>query len=91
LTMRRVDFKIPKTILKQTWVQKWVVSIINLRNDYFIVYFSNEDDYTKVLEDEPWLIPNCSPKSATVDKAIVRVKIPNLPINTFLFLFSPPV
>jgi hypothetical protein len=58
------------------------------------VYFSNEEDYTKSLEEGPWLIydhylvvrewcPNFYPGSATIDKTAVWVRIPDLPIEYY--------
>jgi hypothetical protein len=38
------------------WVRKGVITIIDLGKEYFLVYFSNEEDYAKALEDGPWLI-----------------------------------
>jgi hypothetical protein len=33
------------------WVRKGVISIIDLGMEYFLVYFSNEEDYDEVLEE----------------------------------------
>jgi hypothetical protein len=76
------------------WVRKGVINIIDLGMEYFLVYFSNEEDYTKALEDGPWLIydhylivrqwsPNFYPNEATIDSASVWVRIPDLPVEYY--------
>jgi hypothetical protein len=80
--------------LKQIWVRKGVISIIDLGYEYFLVYFTNEQDYTKALEDGPWLIydhyliarewtPNFHPSNAKIEKAAVWVRISGLPIEYY--------
>ncbi|KAK2391890.1 zinc ion binding / nucleic acid binding protein [Trifolium repens] len=91
---RRIGYKAVETRLKQMWVRKGVISIIDLGMEYFLVYFSNEEDYDKVLEEGPWMIyeyylivrewcPNFHPKSATIESAAVWVRIPDLPIEYY--------
>jgi hypothetical protein len=53
---RRIGYKALENRLKQMWVRKGVITIIDLGKEYFLVYFSNEEDYAKALEDGPWLI-----------------------------------
>jgi hypothetical protein len=91
---RRIGYKALESRLKQIWVRKGVISIIDLGFEYFLVYFSNEEDYTKALEDGPWLIydhyliarewtPNFHPNNATIEKAAVWVRISGLPIEYY--------
>jgi hypothetical protein len=91
---RRIGYKALETRLQQIWVRKGVISIIDLGGDYFLVYFTNEEDYTKALEDGPWLIydhyliarewtPNFHPNNATIEKAAVWVRISGLPIEYY--------
>ncbi|WJX16517.1 hypothetical protein P8452_06530 [Trifolium repens] len=91
---RRIGYKALENRLKQMWVRKGVISIIDLGKEYFLVYFSNEEDYNKALEDGPWLIydhylivrqwsPNFYPNEATIDSASVWVRIPDLPIEYY--------
>jgi hypothetical protein len=88
---RNIGYKALETRLKQIWVRKGVISIIDLGKDNFLVYFTNEEDYTKALEDGPWLIydhyliarewtPNFHPNNAKIEKAAVWVRISGLPI-----------
>jgi hypothetical protein len=91
---RRIGYKALETRLKQIWVRKGVINIIDLGFEYFLVYFTNEEDYTKALEDGPWLIydhyliarewtPNFHPNNATIEKAAVWVRISGLPIGYY--------
>ncbi|KAK2359196.1 zinc ion binding / nucleic acid binding protein [Trifolium repens] len=91
---RRIGYKALETRLKQIWVRKGVISIIDLGYEYFLVYFTNEEDYTKALEDGPWLIydhyliarewtPNFHPSNAKIEKAAVWVRISGLPIEYY--------
>jgi hypothetical protein len=91
---RRIGYKALENRLKQMWVRKGVITIIDLGKDYFLVYFSNEEDYTRAQEDGPWLIydhylivrewsPNFYPNEATIDTASVWVRIPDLPIEYY--------
>ncbi|WJX25403.1 hypothetical protein P8452_14446 [Trifolium repens] len=91
---RRIGYKALENRLKQMWVRKGVITIIDLGKDYFLIYFSNEEDYTRALDDGPWLIydhylivrewsPNFYPNEATIDKASVWVRIPDLPIEYY--------
>jgi hypothetical protein len=50
---RRIGYKALDTRLIKIWVRKGVISIIDLGIEYFLVYFSNEEDYDKVLEEFP--------------------------------------
>jgi hypothetical protein len=91
---RRIGYKALETRLKQIWVRKGVISIIDLGHEYFLVYFTNEEDYTKALEDGPWLIydhyliarewtPNFHPNNATIEKVAVWIRISGLPIEYY--------
>jgi hypothetical protein len=81
---RRIGYKALETRLKQIWVRKGVITIIDLGGEYFLVYFTNEEDYNHALEDGPWMIydhyliarewsPNFHPSDATIEKAAVWV------------------
>ncbi|KAK2442272.1 zinc ion binding / nucleic acid binding protein [Trifolium repens] len=91
---RRIGYKALETRLKQIWVRKGVITIIDLGGEYFLVYFTDEEDYNHALEDGPWMIydhyliarewsPNFHPSDATIEKAAVWVRIPDLPIEYY--------
>ncbi|MCI20923.1 hypothetical protein A2U01_0042086, partial [Trifolium medium] len=76
---RRIGYKALETRLKQMWVRKGVINIIDLSNDYFLVTFSHEDDQYAALMDGPWFIydhyltvkewnPNFNLASDTIEK-----------------------
>ncbi|KAF2322205.1 hypothetical protein GH714_008622 [Hevea brasiliensis] len=56
-------------------------------NGYYIVCFTNEMEYKKVLFGGPWMVadwqPNFDPKNAVIDRALVWVRILNLPIEYY--------
>ncbi|GAU51239.1 hypothetical protein TSUD_129860 [Trifolium subterraneum] len=91
---RRIGFKALETRLKQMWVRKGVISIIDLRNDYYLVAFSHEDDQYAMLMDGPWFIfyhyltvqewkPNFNPISDTIKEVAVWMQISGLPIEYY--------
>jgi hypothetical protein len=53
---RRIGYKALETRLKQMWVRKGVISIIDLSNDYYLVAFTNEEDQAAALMDGHWFI-----------------------------------
>jgi hypothetical protein len=81
---RRIGYKALETRLKQMWVRKGVITIIDLGNDYYLVAFSNEKDQYAALMNGPWFIydhyltvkewsPNFHPSSDTISKVAVWV------------------
>ncbi|KAK2378486.1 zinc ion binding / nucleic acid binding protein [Trifolium repens] len=91
---RRIGYKALETRLKQMWVRKGVISIIDLGNDYYLVLFTHEDDKYAALMDGPWFIydhyltvkewsPNFHPESDTIKEVAVWVRITGLPIEFY--------
>ncbi|PNX92703.1 hypothetical protein L195_g015844 [Trifolium pratense] len=91
---RRIGYKALETRLKQMWVKKGVISIIDLGNDYYLVAFTHEDDQYAALMDGPWFIydhyltvkewcPNFHPESDTIEEVAVWVRISGLPIEYY--------
>jgi hypothetical protein len=87
-----MGYKALETRLKQTWVRKRVITIIDLGNDYYLVAFSNAEDQYAALMDGPWFIydhyltvkewsPNFHPTSDTISKVVVWVQISGLPLS----------
>lgn len=54
----KIEYKAMETRLKQMWVRKGVISVIDLSNDYFLVNFTHEDDQYVTLMGGPWFIYN---------------------------------
>ncbi|KAK2399216.1 zinc ion binding / nucleic acid binding protein [Trifolium repens] len=91
---RRIGYKALETRLKQMWVKKGIINIIDLGNDYYLVTFSNELDHATALTNGPWFIydhyltvrewsPNFHPQSDTIKKVAVWVRISGLPIEYY--------
>ncbi|WJX42021.1 hypothetical protein P8452_29302 [Trifolium repens] len=91
---RRISYKALETRLKQMWVRKGVINIIDLSNDYYLVAFSNEEDQYAALMDGPWFIydhyltvkewsPNFHPATDTIKEVAVWMRISGLPIEYY--------
>jgi hypothetical protein len=91
---RRIGYKALETRLKQMWVKKGIINIIDLSNDYYLVTFSHETDHVAALTNGPWFIydhyltvkewcPNFHPQSDTIRKVAVWVRISGLPIEYY--------
>jgi hypothetical protein len=53
---RRIGYKALETRLKQMWVKKGIINIIDLGNDYYLVIFSHDLDHDTSLLNGPWFI-----------------------------------
>lgn len=95
---KRMAYSFLSKRLQLIWKTKATITIIDLENDFFLVRFSNQDDYDHVRFDDPWVItdhysitqdqkPNFNLENAGIDKAIVWVRFPNLPIEHYDKLF----
>jgi hypothetical protein len=91
---RRIGYKALETRLKQMWVRKGSINIIDLSNDYYLVAFTHEDDQYAALMDGPWFIydhyltvqewkPNFNPVSDTIKEVAVWMRISGLPIEYY--------
>jgi hypothetical protein len=91
---RRIGYKALETRLKQMWVRKGSINIIDLSNDYYLVAFTNEEDQYAALMDGPWFIydhyltvqewkPNFNPISDTIKEVAVWMRISGLPIEYY--------
>lgn len=56
LLRRRIGYKMLETRLKQMWVRKRIINIIDLSYDYYLVAFTHDKDKNVVLSDGPWFI-----------------------------------
>ncbi|XP_058765952.1 uncharacterized protein LOC131639472 [Vicia villosa] len=91
---RKIGYKALENRLRQMWVKKGVISIIDLSNDYYLVAFSHEDDKRVAMGEGPWFIydhyltvkdwcPNFHPKKDTIEEVAVWVRIAGLPIEYY--------
>ncbi|XP_058776009.1 uncharacterized protein LOC131650313 [Vicia villosa] len=91
---RKIGYKALESRLNQMWVKRWVISIIDWSNDYYLVAFSHDDDKKAALANGPWFIydhyltvkdwrPNFQSESDTIDEVAVWVRISGLPIEYY--------
>ncbi|KAK2456904.1 hypothetical protein QL285_004229 [Trifolium repens] len=91
---RRIGYKALETRLKQMWVKKGIIHIIDLGNEYYLVTFSHEFDHDTALLNGPWFIydhyltvkewsPDFHPQSDTIKNVAVWVRISGLPIEYY--------
>ncbi|KAI9106887.1 hypothetical protein K1719_022415 [Acacia pycnantha] len=82
---RNIGYKLLLSIIQKLWAKKGVLSLINIGMGYFVVKFTNKEDYLNSLTGGPWMIfdhyltvrpwtPQFNPKRATVDKVAVWKK-----------------
>ncbi|RYR24806.1 hypothetical protein Ahy_B02g058354 [Arachis hypogaea] len=80
--------------LKRDWVRKGTINVIDMDRDYFLVHFSDDEDYSHALMEGPWMIagyylivqrwrPFFLTSENVVRKIVVWVHIPNLPIELY--------
>lgn len=80
--------------MNQMWVRKWVINIIDISNDYYLVAFSHENDKQDALANGMWFIydhyltikdwmPNFQPNCDTIDEVVIWVRISGLPIKYY--------
>ena len=72
----------------------WKTGLCGLEKDFFLVRFSQKEDYEKVLKDGPWFIgehylsirkwkPNLKLATVSVSSIVVWVHLPQLPIEYY--------
>ncbi|XP_058769477.1 uncharacterized protein LOC131643301 [Vicia villosa] len=91
---RRIWYKAMVTRIKQMWVRKGIINIIDLSQDYYLVAFTHEEDKNAAISDGPWFIydhyltikewtPNFHPKKDTIVNVAVWIMISGLPIEYY--------
>lgn len=81
--------------LQAMWRIQNSFTLINLSNDYYIVRFSNKQDYDMAFLNGPWVIndhylqvrrwvPNFMARTVTIDSLLVWVRFPILPIEYYI-------
>ncbi|KAJ1421655.1 hypothetical protein SESBI_13607 [Sesbania bispinosa] len=95
---KKISFQTMSTRLQNYWARDGSVNVIHMPNDYFLVQFSNEEDYKFALFEGPWMIMDhylivhrWSPffflEKIPISKVAVWVRIPNLPIMFYHLRF----
>ncbi|XLR48017.1 hypothetical protein S83_032677 [Arachis hypogaea] len=91
---KRVGLAFLEQRLKRDWVKKGTIHVIDMDRDYFLVHFSDEENYSHALLEGPWMIaghylivqrwrPFFLKSEHHVRKIAVWVRIPNLPIELY--------
>ncbi|KAI9076940.1 hypothetical protein K1719_041102 [Acacia pycnantha] len=53
---RDIGYMLLQSILQPLWAKRGVFNIINIGNGFFVVKFSNKEDYLNALTGGPWMI-----------------------------------
>ncbi|KAI9110182.1 hypothetical protein K1719_018624 [Acacia pycnantha] len=53
---KEIGYKLLLSILQSLWAKKGVITLINIGNGFFVVKFTNKEDYSKALTGGPWMI-----------------------------------
>ncbi|XP_057755572.1 uncharacterized protein LOC130974734 [Arachis stenosperma] len=91
---KRLNLGFMEQRLKRDWVKKGTINVIDMDRDYFLVHFSNEDDYSHALTGGPWMVaghylivqcrrPFFLESEKAVRKIAAWIRIPNLPIELY--------
>ncbi|PNY14274.1 hypothetical protein L195_g010950 [Trifolium pratense] len=91
---RKIGYKALENRLKQLWVRKGVIQIVDLSHDFYLVTFTSLEDQCRALTEGPWMIydhyfvvrawsSNFDPSTATVTKTAVWVRFSGLPIEYY--------
>ncbi|XP_058761315.1 uncharacterized protein LOC131634699 [Vicia villosa] len=91
---RRIGFKALENRLKQMWVRKGIIRIIDLGYDYYLVCFTHDDDKNAAMMDGPWFIydhyltvkewtPDFHPENDSIVNVAVWIRISGLPVEYY--------
>ncbi|KAI9111365.1 hypothetical protein K1719_017055 [Acacia pycnantha] len=53
---REIGYKLLFSILQPLWAKRGVINLINIGNGFFVVKFTNNEDYRNALTGGPWMI-----------------------------------
>ncbi|KAL4345866.1 uncharacterized protein LOC107615174 [Arachis ipaensis] len=91
---KRVGFSFMEQRLRRDWGKKGSINVIDMDRDYFLVHFTDEDDYSYALTEGPWMIvghylivqrwrPFFLESEKAVRKIATWIRIPNLLIELY--------
>ncbi|KAJ4838451.1 hypothetical protein Tsubulata_041033 [Turnera subulata] len=86
---KRVGYRFLHRSLMNQWKPRGEIVMADMGNDFYLLQFTNDQDYQRVLFDGPWVVadhvlivrrwqPRFDPDEATIDKAVVWVQLPKL-------------
>ncbi|XP_039039738.1 uncharacterized protein LOC120177789 [Hibiscus syriacus] len=91
---RMIGYKALLNRIQALWKPIGEIQLIDLENNYFLVKFADEDDYTKVLTEGPWIIygsylivqpwsRSFSISEKHPSQVIVWIRLPGLPYRYY--------
>ncbi|QHO51547.1 uncharacterized protein DS421_1g31800 [Arachis hypogaea] len=91
---KRVHLGFMKQRLNRDWAKKGQINVIDMDRDYFLVHFTDEEDYNHALVEGPWMItshylivqrwrPFFLASENIAKKIATWIRIPNLPIELY--------
>ncbi|XP_057747402.1 uncharacterized protein LOC130966604 [Arachis stenosperma] len=91
---KRVHLGFLEQCLNRDWVRKGKINVLDMDRDYFLVHFSEEEDYSHALTGGPWMIAGhylivqrwrsfFLSTENVVKKIAAWIRIPNLPIELY--------
>ncbi|KAK4272987.1 hypothetical protein QN277_021464 [Acacia crassicarpa] len=91
---RNIGFIALEKRLQAMWAKRGTFTLINIGHGYFVVKFTNQEDFSVALTGGPWMIydhyltvqpweGNFRPDKAVIDKAAVWVRIPKVPLEFY--------
>lgn len=98
MLIRKIGYTYLTRQLMQLWKPKISIVFIDLGSKFCLVKFSNDGDYDIVLFDGPWMVSdhilavrqwqlNFFSEEFIIDRAIIWIRIPGLPIEYYDKLF----
>ncbi|RYR76834.1 hypothetical protein Ahy_A01g001365 [Arachis hypogaea] len=91
---RRIGYGVLKKRLESMWIKEGMLTLIDVGNEFFLVRFTELEDYNWALKGGPWLIfdhylavqrwrPDFNPSVEQLTKIAAWVRIPDLPIEYY--------
>lgn len=91
----RVGFNALQNKLYVIWNPNGAFQLMDLQNDFYLIRFQDDDDYSKVLTDGPWIIfgkylsvrpwtSRFSTSQDSIESQVVRIRLPGLPEGYYL-------
>lgn len=51
-----MSFRFLEAKLQRSWTKNNTIKILDMLDDYYVIHFSNQDDYNHAFFEGPWLI-----------------------------------
>ncbi|KAL4366348.1 hypothetical protein GQ457_05G002760 [Hibiscus cannabinus] len=91
---RRIGYNTFQNRIYGIWKPFHPIKLIDIENDFFLVKFSDRDDYMKVLTDGPWTIfghyltveqwsTDFQPTQASPSRLMAWIRLPGLPLTLY--------